>query len=255
MDKSKRCFLGLAGGALLGGVPLVRAVSATEDSHREQGSSGKQWAMVIDVRKCLEREDCTACQDACHLAHNVPKIEGIKEEIKWIWREQYPHAFPNQIHPHIDPKLKNGAVPILCNHCESPACVRVCPTSSTWKREDGVVMMDMHRCIGCRYCMAACPYGARSFNFKDPRPHIAKQDPNYPTRSMGVVEKCNFCAERLAKGQEPLCSEACKKIDCGAIVFGDINQANSKVAELLRKHNTIRRKPGLGTGPQVYYIV
>jgi len=119
-------------------------------------------------------------------------------------------------------------------------------------------MMDMHRCIGCRYCMAACPYGARSFNFQDPRPFI-KTDaegkfPNmaFPTRERGVVEKCNFCYERLAEGKMPACVEACK---CGALCFGDLEDPKSNVRKILEANRTVRRKPELGTDPNVYYII
>jgi Fe-S-cluster-containing dehydrogenase component len=257
MSTSRRGFLGIAGGALIGSVPIASAIARAVDNVGPAPSSlkGKKWAMVIDVRKCIAKEGCNACQDACHLAHNVPRIEGKKEEIKWIWRETYPHVFPDQAHQYTEEALKNGSFPILCNHCESPGCVRVCPTQATWKREDGVVMMDMHRCIGCRYCMAACPYGARSFNWKDPRPFIKTQKPDFPTRSKGVVEKCTFCAERLAKGNMPLCVEACSRVNCNALVFGDLGDKSSNVSEFLRTHNAIRRKPGLGTAPQVFYIV
>jgi molybdopterin-containing oxidoreductase family iron-sulfur binding subunit len=99
--------------------------------------------------------------------------------------------------------------------------------------------------------MAACPYGSRSFNFRDPRPFVARIHPDFPTRMMGVVEKCNFCAERLAVGQMPACVEASK----GALTFGDLQDPESEVRKLLRSNYTIRRKQGLGTGPQVYYIV
>jgi Fe-S-cluster-containing dehydrogenase component len=130
--------------------------------------------------------------------------------------------------------------------------VRACPTHATFKREsDGIVLMDFHRCIGCRFCMAACPYGSRSFNFRDPRPFIEEQNKAFPTRMMGVVEKCNFCAERLAVGEQPACVEASN----GAIVFGDLDDPDSEVREVLRHNFTIRRKQSLGTEPCVYYIV
>ncbi|MCP4677978.1 MAG: 4Fe-4S dicluster domain-containing protein [Deltaproteobacteria bacterium] len=256
MTTSRRGFLGIAGGVLVGSVPVASVLA--RGNHVEPAPSalkGKKWAMVINVKKCLDKENCNACQEACHAAHNVPNIEGAKEEIKWIWREGYPHAFPNQCHEYTAETLKNGNVPILCNHCENPGCARVCPTQATWKREDGVVMMDMHRCIGCRYCMAGCPYGARSFNWKDPRPFIKDLNKDFPSRMKGVVEKCNFCAERLAIGEIPLCVEACKNADCGALVFGDLADPKSEIAELLRNSNAIRRKPELGTAPQVFYIV
>ncbi|MCP4599471.1 MAG: 4Fe-4S dicluster domain-containing protein [Proteobacteria bacterium] len=256
MDKSRRGFFKTAGGVLIGSVPLASVLSRSINAEPvHEAVQEKKWAMIVDVRKCLAKKDCNACQDACHLAHNVPKIEGAKEEIKWIWREPYARVFPDQAHQYTEDALKNGTFPVLCNHCENPGCARVCPTQATWKREDGVVMMDMHRCVGCRYCMAACPYGARSFNWKDPRPFIENLKKDFPSRTKGVVEKCNFCAERLAVGKTPLCVDACKKIDCGALTFGDLGNKDSEVSNMLRNNNAIRRKPGLGTAPQVFYIV
>ena len=153
----------------------------------------------------------------------------------------------------MEESLEHKKLMVLCNHCDNPPCVRVCPVQATFKRkEDGIVMMDFHRCIGCRCCMAACPYGSRSFNWFDPRTALAETNPDFPTRSKGVVEKCNFCAERLAKGLIPACVEACKE---GALVFGDLEDPDSEVRAVLREHYTIRRKPELGTRPQVYYIV
>jgi molybdopterin-containing oxidoreductase family iron-sulfur binding subunit len=131
--------------------------------------------------------------------------------------------------------------------------VSVCPTQATWKREeDGIVMMDWHRCIGCRYCMVACPYGSRSFNWKDPRPFVDDQQQDFPTRMRGVVEKCTFCEERLAKGLMPSCVDACSE---RALAFGDLQNPNSDIRQLLKSSYTIRRKPALGTEPEVYYIV
>jgi len=128
----------------------------------------------------------------------------------------------------------------------------VCPTAATWKREDGIVMMDWHRCIGCRYCMAACPYGSRSFNFVDPRPYVTNINPEFPTRTKGVVEKCSFCDERLAKGQIPACVESCSE---QALTFGDLNDATSELRRVLASRYAIQRRPELGTGPAVYYLI
>ncbi|MDZ7598019.1 MAG: 4Fe-4S dicluster domain-containing protein [Desulfobacterales bacterium] len=142
---------------------------------------------------------------------------------------------------------------VLCNHCEDPPCVRACPTQATFKREsDGIVMMDFHRCIGCRFCMAACPYGARSFNFGDPGPLSRRPTTNFPPACKGVVEKCNFCAERLAVGS---CRPAWRR-PTAAMVFGDLEDPESEVRELLRDNFTIRRKQSPGNrDPSVYYIV
>jgi molybdopterin-containing oxidoreductase family iron-sulfur binding subunit len=130
--------------------------------------------------------------------------------------------------------------------------VRVCPTKATFKREeDGIVLMDMHRCIGCRFCMAACPFGARSFNFASPRDLVPDLRREYPTRMRGVVEKCNFCAERLAEGMLPACVEASN----GALIFGDLDDPDSEIRHVLAHNFTIRRKPELGTNPSVFYIL
>lgn len=258
MDQSKRSFLKIAGTSVLGtlGVTCGSAPSGTPgqvDSLPEGLAAGK-WGMVVDTKKCLQEKGCTGCIEACHRTHNVPTIENVEEEVKWIWKEAYEDTFPVQAHPYTQESLKEKPVLVFCNHCESPPCVRVCPTQATWKREkDGVVMMDQHRCIGCRYCIVACPYGSRSFNWSDPRLHI-KQEPNpgFPTRTKGVVEKCNFCAERLARGLKPACVEACRS---EALVFGDLEDPQSEVSLILKEKFSIRRKPNLGTGPQVYYLV
>jgi molybdopterin-containing oxidoreductase family iron-sulfur binding subunit len=113
-------------------------------------------------------------------------------------------------------------------------------------------MMDWHRCIGCRYCIAACPYGSRSFNWIDPRPYVKHLTSEFPTRSKGVVEKCTFCAERLAQGKPPACVAAC---EANALLFGDLEDPSSPAREALRSGYTIRRKAELGTMPEVYYIV
>lgn len=254
MDSGRRNFIKLAGAsaAALGvagaAVKSVKAGAVGPDPNVMKGS---RWAMVIDLRKRPDGNWDDAIQ-ACHSIHNVPDIKSVKEEVKWIWTEQFEHCFTDLEHENLPERLHGLPVATLCNHCDNPPCVRVCPTQATFRRPDGIVLMDFHRCIGCRFCMAACPYGSRSFNFRDPRPKIAKQNPEFPTREKGVVEKCNFCAERLAVGKAPACAEACKD---GAILFGDLGDAGSDVSKALKENYTIRRKVSLGTRPHVYYIV
>ena len=255
MAVDRRRFFQLTGLSALG-IAGGRAVSLTAQDHpgAPEGTPlvGKRWAMVVDVDKCLKEKGCDKCVTACHLEHNVPDIGNPKDEVKWIWKEGFAEALPEQRHEYLADHLEHGKVLVFCNHCDNPPCTRVCPTQATWKRPDGIVMMDWHRCIGCRYCVAACPYGSRSFNWRDPRPAIAEQNRNYPTRTRGVVEKCNFCAERLAKNLMPACVEACDK---KALTFGNLEDPDSEVRELLHNHFTIRRKPSLGTNPEIYYIV
>ena len=256
MKSSRRGFLKLAGISLLGfgAKPVIKAIAGKDQpkfSPNPKAFEGKRWAMVVNLKK-MSKDAFRNSIDACHRVHNVPNFGNPKDEVKWIWNEPFENAFPGQGHRFIEEALKERPIAVLCNHCDNPPCVRVCPTKATFKREDGIVMMDYHRCIGCRFCMAACPYGARSLNWRDPRPFIKEIDPNYPTRTRGVVEKCNFCAERLAIGLIPACVEACKEKE---MVFADLEDPDSEARELLRLHHTIRRKPQLGTMPQVYYIV
>ena len=262
MERSRRSFLKILGISTLGlgalsSVDLLAKgeMGVPEFSPNPEALTGKRWALVVDVNK-LDEETNQKAIEACHRIHNVPKYDD-EEEIKWLWTDKYEHAFPGQENEYLPEEFEEQPFLVLCNHCSNPPCCRVCPTQATWQREDGVVMMDQHRCIGCRYCMAACPFGARSFNWKDPRTTYFKDkeppNPTYPTRTKGVVEKCNLCAERLAVGQIPACVEAVQ--DTKAIVFGDLEDTQSEVRELLHEHFTIRRKPELGTGPNVYYIV
>jgi molybdopterin-containing oxidoreductase family iron-sulfur binding subunit len=260
MDYSRRNFLKIAGISAVGlgtgaasGVMAVSAPQAPEYTI-EKGAkalTAEQWAMVIDTRKVESAADLEPMIEACHKIHNVPDHPNKRHEIKWIWEEEYKHAFPGKENEFLDERVEHLPFLVLCNHCENPPCVRVCPTKATFKNAQGIVMMDFHRCIGCRFCMAACPYGSRSFNFLDPRPFIAEENKEFPTRCKGVVEKCNFCAERLAAGKMPACVEASN----GIMAFGNLHDPESEVRELLRANYTIRRKQGLGTSPAVYYII
>jgi molybdopterin-containing oxidoreductase family iron-sulfur binding subunit len=245
--------LGLAGACT---VPVARALSGAGRTEPASGAlRGKRWAMVVDEQKCLTKGGCQACIQACHHAHNVPTIEDPRHEVKWLWKEQHANVFPDQVTPYTPVAVKERPTLVLCNHCDNPPCVRVCPTQATWKRADGIVMMDEHRCIGCRYCITGCPYGSRSFNFEDPRPSLKGEPTDYPTRTKGVVEKCTFCPERLAVGRRPACVEACEAIGCSALVFGDAADPTSPVSALIASNPVARRKPGLGTSPHVFYLL
>ncbi len=240
MNLTRQAFLRLTGIAFLTGAArkLVAAVT------------GPRWAMAVDAAKCATQPNCTRCIAACHQAHNVPAIPDPRHEIHWIAKEPFARTFAAE----EDQYSPVRALPamVLCNHCENPPCVRVCPVQATFKREDGIVAMDWHRCIGCRYCMAACPYGARSFNWEDPRPYIHNPNPEFPTRTKGVVEKCTFCAERIGTGRPPACVEACPQ---KALVFGNLADPQSPLRALLASRRHVRRKPELGTQPNVFYFL
>jgi len=293
MDKKRREFLKIAGISTLAGLgapavvdrlvvgssPLV-ANATTEadsgghgnaaDSHaapaahgEEHGAeiikTGKRYGMVIDVKKFYDNPAMAeACVKACHAVHNVPDFPDQKEEIKWIWQTGYNNAFTEHSHYYKDESTEKNNVLVLCNHCDKPPCVRACPTKATFKNADGIVAMDYHRCIGCRFCMAACPYGSRSFNWRDPRAASNLQDLSkinrlFPTRMRGVVEKCNFCADLVGRGEQPECAKVAAS--SRAIVFGDLNDPNSEIRKVLKENYTIQRKPSLGTSPSVFYIV
>ena len=226
------------------------ALSA-DDHAAPVDTTKKRWGMVIDTRKC--KDGCTDCISACNKTHNVPQHDNKKHEIKWVWKEKFENLFPDLVDPFMDEKVKNKPFLNMCYHCDNPPCVRVCPTQATFKREeDGLVAMDYHRCIGCRFCMAGCPYGARSFNFIDPRKGLSELNPEFPSRTKGVVEYCNFCTERVDQGLQPSCVVSC---DSGALTFGDLNDPNSEIRQVLASNTTMRRKPEIGTKPNVFWIV
>jgi Fe-S-cluster-containing dehydrogenase component len=252
----RRHFLKLLGAAAVAGAGGIASLGALEEVKASQvlraaAGPGKRWALVIDVRRIATQEDYQAIIDACHRYHNVPSIAEPRHQVKWIWTEDYRHTFPGLASPYTPADLQKQPFLVLCNHCDNPPCVRVCPVKATYKREDGIVMQDMHRCIGCKFCMVACPYGARSYNWLPSRDYLQRINPDFPLRATGVVEKCTLCYERLVQGQAPLCVEASK----GALVFGDLNDPASPVRAAIASHYTIRRAVELGTEPSIFYIV
>ncbi|HVJ47611.1 sulfate reduction electron transfer complex DsrMKJOP subunit DsrO [Desulfitobacterium sp.] len=178
---------------------------------------GKRYAMVIDLRKCV---GCHACQVACKSENNVPL--GVFRN--WV-EELETGKFPN---------VSRHRLPRLCNHCENPSCLNVCPVKATYQLEDGTVLVDYDRCIGCKYCIAACPYDARFIN---------------PERN--TAEKCTYCHERLEVGLQPACVNTCIS---GARVFGDINDPNSEIAKIIATNAVTVSKPETNNRPQTYYI-
>ncbi len=182
------------------------------------GSGTKRYAMVIDLRKCI---GCHACSVACKSENTVPL---------GVWR-----SWVKQVEQGRYPNTQRHFLPRLCNHCDKPACVEACPTGSAYKREeDGVILVHEDRCIGCKICMAACPYDARFF------------DPDKKT-----VGKCTFCLHRVLGGVVPSCVNTCQ---AGARIFGDLNDPTSDVAKLVAKEAVQVLKPELSTEPHVFYI-
>lgn len=253
MDMDRRTVLGLAGVAGMGVwlAPGLRLVAAPEPSAdrkvspanegQSRPSPGRRWAMLIDVNRC--GDDCTLCTTACRKENNVPTFNDPQRDIHWIRKVELEDKANHR------PKL---SIPMLCNHCENPPCVHVCPTSASFVRQDGLVLIDMHRCIGCRYCIIACPYKARSLVYHRTT-HAKDNNPKVPIRAMGVVEKCTFCVHRLDEGKLPACVDACRLKGPGSMLFGDLNDPDSPIAQKVRQVKTQTLRPDLGLNPQVYY--
>ena len=173
--------------------------------------------MLLDLRKCI---GCNTCAVACKSENNVPQSVW-RNWVKRVEKGTYPHT-------------KEYSLPVVCNNCEKPICVTVCPVKASIQRPDGIVYVDPHRCIGCRYCMASCPYGVRHIN---------------PLNK--IVEKCFWCHHRVDAGLEPACVLACPT---GAILFGDSNDPKSQISKALAENAVQVIKAEMGTDPRAYYI-
>ncbi|HEB74797.1 MAG TPA: 4Fe-4S dicluster domain-containing protein [Nitrospirae bacterium] len=218
---------------------------------------GTLFGYGLDLSRCI---GCRRCVYACVRENNQsrdPQIHWItvlrfKKGEKWIDLEEsekyyYPEAVPEEGYFYM---------PVQCQQCENPPCVRVCPTQATWKEPDGIVVIDYNWCIGCRYCMASCPYGARRFNLAKPRIRKEELNPeshylgNRP-RYKGVVEKCIFCVQRTRAGRYPACVEICP---VGARKFGNLLDPKSEIRYCIENKRVFRLKEDLNTYPKFYYF-
>lgn len=248
LDRRDFIKLGLVGLAAAAAGPQLIAITGKKPALSDpKGESEHSWAMVIDQSKCV---GCGQCILACQANNDIPP------EITWVRLVETGKVGD-----------KDTFLPVPCMHCEDAPCTHVCPVKATYQRPDGIVMMDYDRCIGCRYCEVACPYGARYFNwekFEGENPAVPTWgQPQVPRRPRGVVEKCTFCYQRIDRGlatgltpgvdqaATPACVVACPM---GARTFGDLNDPDSEVSKLLANHASFRLKEDLGTGPRVYYL-
>ena len=242
----RREFLETGGGIVLAGascayaVRLLTATPATA-STTDDTAEPKKMGMVVDITKC--RHGCEECLRACEDENNVARHDDKRWDVHWI-RKVTVTEKGNEDDP-------GKPVIMLCNHCDKPPCAQVCPVQATYKRPDGIVIVDYHRCIGCRYCVVACPYNARYFNFKEREGWPNK---GYPRRTHGVAEACTLCAHRLDAGQEPACVVRCREIGANAITVGDLNDPESDVSQLVADNAVKRIRDDLGTEPKVHYI-
>jgi len=241
----RRDFLKLSavGVAVAASTRVIKGTRASSDTPK-----GKhQWVMVIDQSKCT---GCNYCTLACQ-AHN-----DVNPDIQW-----------NKVSEQGMVGDHNVFLPRPCMHCEKAPCVEVCPVKASYYRDDGIVMMDYDRCIGCRYCQVACPYDARSFNwekFEGKNPAVPEWgNPEVERRPRGVPEKCSFCYQTIDRGLSlgltpgvdvdatPACVVACPT---GARMFGDLNDLESNVSKALHENYSYRLRENLGTAPRVYYL-
>lgn len=197
-----------------------------------------RWGMVIDLKRCI---GCYGCQLSCKAEHGTPPGVFYARVLKYE-EGTYPTA-------------QLTFMPVLCNHCDDPPCVEVCPTGASFVWEDGIVDIDHDKCVGCRSCMVACPYTNRYFNDQEPAYFSEGSTPYEAARSTrhqrNVVMKCNFCRDRVKAGQAPACVANCPTV---ARVFGDLDDPNSEVSRLIRERSGFTLHPELGTGPNVYYL-
>ncbi|MCD8317135.1 MAG: 4Fe-4S dicluster domain-containing protein [Eggerthellaceae bacterium] len=204
------------------------------------------FGMVIDTKRCV---GCNACSVACKMVNNVPS--GV-----WWTRVLTDGGDEVDTPSGIFPDVSMRYIPISCQHCENPACTRVCPVGATYKDEEtGIVRQDYDKCIGCRMCIAACPYtGVRSFNWEEPQypTDHATGDLNIATHQMHVVEKCTFCYQRTSNGEDPACMDLCP---ARARHWGDLDDPDSEVSRLIASRSYEQLLESEGTRPSVYYLV
>jgi molybdopterin-containing oxidoreductase family iron-sulfur binding subunit len=255
---------------LLAAVPgLSQEAEAQVGEETEQVSPNARkirWGMAIDLDLC---SGCGACVVSCKSENNVP-MQGAAPEnagctIEWM------SLLPREDELHGPEGVPLELMPTPCFHCENPPCVKVCPVNATYQNEEGIVAQIWDRCIGCRYCTVACPYSRRSFNWKHaewPETYRNMLNPDVATRPEGVVEKCTFCYHRIRKLRETArveereierpelehltaCAQACP---AGAIVFGDLNDSESRVSLMSGSPRASRQQEHIGTEPKVYYL-
>jgi molybdopterin-containing oxidoreductase family iron-sulfur binding subunit len=235
-EPTRRGFLAAMGAfttlSLAAGVTLYAFPTGTAAALRP----GARWGLLIDVNACSR--DCRKCVSACSRENGWRDTGHPQTDAQWIRKVDIKNPVNG----------REASLPVMCQHCAKPPCVDVCPTGASFKRDDGIVLVDKHICIGCRYCMMACPFKARSFVHEP----VTGQKPHAP-RGKGTVESCTLCVHRIDEGRIPACVEACNAEAGGAILFGDLNDPESAIAKRVATIATKRIRADLGLDNAVYY--
>ncbi len=237
----RRSFLGLAaaglGGVLIApGIHLMEVAQAANPGAAPAGASAKvRWGLLIDTTKCAS--GCSECVNACNTENGLA-APTRPTDAQWIRKVEIRSVSTG----------RQQSLPVMCQHCAEPPCVDVCPTGASFKRADGIVLVDRHSCIGCRYCIMACPYQARSFVHEA----LTAQKPEVP-RGKGCVEGCTLCVHRIDAGGAPACVEACAKAGHHAMLFGDLNDPDSEISRRVREVASKQLRPDLRLDPGVRY--
>jgi molybdopterin-containing oxidoreductase family iron-sulfur binding subunit len=232
IDTQRRQFLKTTLGAAAVAIAPGMLLFDMAHGKAEAASDKVRWGMLIDTMQC--KPGCNDCVTACSKENGLSG--GIKAtDSQWIRKIEIKDISSG----------RETSLPMMCQHCEHPPCVDVCPTGASFKRADGIVLVDRHRCIGCRYCMMACPYKARSFVHEP----LQDQNPDVP-RGKGTVESCTLCVHRIDKGQQPACAQACPN---KAILFGNLNDADSEIAKKIRAVASVQVRADLQLNPGIRY--
>jgi len=229
----------LAWGAAVAGVMIAPGVTLFDLAHGRPpalpASNKVRWGMLVDANKCAS--DCDACVTACDTEHALPAAKTATSA-QWIRKVELTDLRGG----------KTKSAPVMCQHCADPPCVDVCPTGASFKRADGIVLVDRHTCIGCRYCMMACPYGARSFVHEP----VTNQLPDVP-RGKGCVESCTLCVHRVDRDRIPACVEACAATGHKALLFGNLDDPGSEISQRIAALGARALRADLKLDPGVRY--
>ena len=240
-NASRRAFFSKLAGAAV--IPLAAGVTFVNLARA--GSSGaaltdaSRWGLLIDTAKCAT--GCDACVRGCNDEHGLEGTGRPETDAQWIRKVVVEDTLTKQV----------TTLPLMCQHCAEPPCVDVCPTGASFKRADGIVLVDKHTCIGCRYCMMACPYKARSFIHES-----LENQKSYSPRGKGTVESCTLCVHRIDEGgdRQPACVEACLRDGHGAMTFGDLYEPESDLAIAVAASRTTEIRADLKLNTGVRYV-